>query len=33
MNNDSPLIPLMFILLALTPIVLQYFRVNGGLIP
>jgi hypothetical protein len=31
--KDSPLIPLLFILLVIAPIVMQYFRVNGGLIP
>jgi hypothetical protein len=31
--KDSPLVPLLFIALVITPIVLQYFRVNGGLIP
>jgi hypothetical protein len=31
--KDSPLVPLLFILFIITPIVLQYFRVNGGLTP
>jgi hypothetical protein len=28
--KDSPLIPLLFILFIITPIVLQYIKVNGG---